>query len=99
MDIGKPEKVTEEPRPIRAPVIPFTIPTRQPDLVPIRKGVPWTTIPNKYAPGRTFDDILQKSEIPSKCPKCGSKLEEAGMFNFTLICPRHGVTFRERSVV
>ena len=93
MDIGKPEKVTDEPVPIVVRPMPVRGPDKEPDFVPARRGTPWTTIPVKE-PAKIFDDYLNSTELPSRCTKCGRQLEESGLLSFILSCPKHGVVLR-----
>ena len=97
MNIGKPVKVTEEPRPIRLPEInprrePARIPEREPVAVPARRvAVPG---PARTFPGGEIFSTIASSSLPDSCPRCGRELEESGIFDFILSCPKHGVVLR-----
>ena len=94
MNIGDKEKVTDEPKPIKAPII-VPIPRRE----PAREPVP------VYAPGRGPEDWRTTSansrelvinEIPRRiiCPKksCNNLLKEKDTdHGLELVCPKHGI--------
>jgi len=101
MNIGKPVKVTEEPKPVKAPEIkprrveptpkhdpfePFYVPVR----VPARPSEP-----SKTFPAKEVWDVITTQEVPSQCYKCGRTLKDLDTFNLMLECPKHGVVFKE----
>lgn len=94
MRIGKIIKVTTEPRPIKLPQVePERLPTREPTKVPIKTGKSYLVdvLRGSYTP----NDYMELGSLPSRCPKCGGELEESGILNFILECPKHGVIWAE----
>ena len=81
MRIGKKIKeVTEEPRPMRAPM-----PRREPE----REPAPVRREPVKV--GSALQGVgFSVEEIPYGCPHCGRELT---MEDGALICPEHGVVY------
>ena len=94
MNIGEPQKVTEEPRPFRAPrfVPQPRVPERErfPEREKVPVGVP-RRAPERV-PERQKEASISFSEGLNSCPYCGSDLEtEDGEWGTMLVCPRHGV--------
>jgi len=85
MRIGKPEKVTEEPKPVRTPIkFPEREPAREP--VPEREKVPVRVGSLEEA----FDTVGYE-EFEARCPECGRPLYEVDTEEgLALTCPKHG---------
>lgn len=94
MNIGEPQKVTEEPRPIRAPrfVPQPRVPERErfPEREKVPIGVP-RRAPER-APERQKEASISFSEGLNSCPYCSSDLVEKEMdYGTFLACPKHGL--------
>ncbi len=87
MRIGKPQKVTEEPKPHSIPVTPEKVPTREP--VPVRRVEP-TREPVKVG-AMPWESHMHSFEFDAECPDCGRVLiEDETDEGLVLKCPTHG---------
>ncbi len=90
MEIGKPQKVTVEPKPIRAPQ--FVPPPKRIPMEPWPEREKVPVGPTRRSPERQKEAEISFSVSLSECPYCSRDLGiEEGEWGNMLVCPRHGV--------